>query len=172
MPQQNFNHNPYPQKIALKVMVLKYGNLLLGKTNKPAAKWDLPGGVMHPEENLQLAVTREVEKESGWLINNIRLFKINVYSDPLAEEDKSFEPVFVADGVRQSDNVEPAIKELKWFPLTALPEENELEAEHLETIRELAALLHEGKTLDLDRLPPLFPRHKAKKAGTLMLPVQ
>ena len=37
-------------------------------------------------------------------------------------------------------------------------------------IRELAKLVHDGKTLNLDQLPPVFNLKKARKSVVLMLP--
>jgi 8-oxo-dGTP diphosphatase len=165
------------QKVAVRAMVLNQGNLLVSKIDSSdqvfefdKGKWSLPGGILKHNDDLEAAVARGVLIHSGWQINSIRLYCINLYTDLENSEPSEIELIFIANAVNQTRNAEEMTDKLRWFPLTALPDRNEIISDHVDAIFSLAKMLHGGKTLNLDLLPPVFTKTKIRKGLPLLLP--
>lgn len=62
------------------VALLKQGGALLLERRSDAGRWGLIGGAVEPDESLHSALLREVEEETGILIQDYRLF--GTFSDP------------------------------------------------------------------------------------------
>lgn len=157
------------QEITISVLLLKYGKLLLQKKSA-TSEFDLLKGQIDPHEQLTAAIAREVLKISSWEVTNIRLLKINVYKDSKQLSGQSFELVFVVDAVKKQIDAENKHEELKWVPLNDVLDLPELDSEAKDNIKSLVDLIHKGKTLDLEHLPPVFSMKlpQASKAVDLL----
>ena len=98
--------------------------LLIVRKNEPCkGQWAFPGGFMNIDETAEAAAVRELQEETGILLDETDIFQVGAYTtvdrDPrervitiayLAEIDK---PV----AVKGTDDAANA----QWFPLDALP---------------------------------------------------
>jgi len=157
-------------QVAVKFLILKFGKLLL--SNDPEqGLWSLIGGNIITNENLHQAVNRISVAKSGWQADNIRFFKLNSFVD----EDGAYqgvhlhEIVFIVDAVKNILPAEKRIKNLRWFPLNDLPPSQELDFMDAGIIYAFKDLVHAGKTLDLERLPPAFNLKKFAEKSRLKL---
>jgi ADP-ribose pyrophosphatase YjhB (NUDIX family) len=143
------------QIVEVRFIISKFGKILLLKNNKDEfselGKWILPGGPVTINENLKQAVSRIIKDSSGWKTKDIRLFKIASFNDDSG--NILHEVVFIVEAVNKLADKE---KPTRWFTLNDLPDDMEISKDHREIIKEYKELVHKGKTLDLERLPPIF----------------
>ena len=150
--------SPGIRHITVNAIIIKDGEVLLGlRTAVPGltmletGKWALIGGFFDRDENLIQAIKREVMEESGWEIDNLQLFRINDKPNRVKDEDRqNVDVVFICDAIKQIGHQDREVKELKWFPLSALPpieeiafdhgQDLELYLEHLKNPRQLPIL--------------------------------
>lgn len=143
------------QIVEVRFLITKFGKILLLKNDKDVfseiGKWILPGGPVTINENLKQAVKRIILDTSGWKTKDVRLFKIATFKD---ESDNILhEIVFIVEAVKK---VSVEDNPTRWFTLNDLPDDMEITKDHREIIKEYKELVHKGKTLDLERLPPVF----------------
>lgn len=119
---------PGLRHVTVNAIVLKDGQVLMGLrasvpgiTMLEVGKWALLGGFFGFGENLESAVKREVMEESGWVIDDLKLFRINDNPDRPSEDRQNVDMVFIAQAIEQTGASDSEVKELKWFPLDALP---------------------------------------------------
>lgn len=68
------------RRVAACVIVMdRDGQILLHKRTD-SGQWSLPGGAIEPDETAAEAAAREVEEETGYVVEVVRL--VGVYSDP------------------------------------------------------------------------------------------
>ena len=157
-------------QVAVKFLILKFGKLLL-RNDPEQGIWSLTGGDIYTNENLHQAVNRITVAETGWQADNVRFFKLNSFID----EDGYYlgvqlhEIVFIVDAVKNILPAEKRIKNLRWFPLNHLPPSRELNFIDAEIIYAFKNLIHAGKTLDLENLPPAFKLKKIAAKSKLKL---
>jgi len=173
--KENISQIP-SQQLSVKVIVIKFGKLLLCKYSgnniaqlAEQGKWALLEVLMNVNENLSSAIFRDVLKKSGWMTKNIRLFQIKISSNKSDESEQMSEIVLIVDGIKQTLPPDGKIQGLRWFPLNDLPKPEGIATEHAEIIYALADLLHRGKTLDLEHLPPVFTLKGLKKNNFFQL---
>ncbi len=123
--------------ITVNAIVVKDNQILLGKrgtfAGKPileSGKWGLLGGFFGRDENLIQAVIREVMEESGWEINNLKLFRINDNPNRPMEDRQNVDIIFVANAVKQTGKSDEEVSNLQWFDLNKLPSKNEIAFDH------------------------------------------
>jgi len=143
------------QIVEVRFLITKYGKILFLKNEQDLfsemGKWILPGGPIKIDENLKQAVNRIVSDSSGWKTKDVRLFKIATFKD---ESDNILhEIVFIVEAVKKDHSIN---RPVRWFTLNDLPDYLEITKDHREIIKEYKELVHKGKTLDLERLPPVF----------------
>lgn len=156
------------QQISVKIMLIKYGKLLLQNTDE---QWSLIRGEISTEEALPQGLIREAKQACGWEINNIRLLRMNVYDDTeLTQISDKFELVFIVDAVKKlvTEDEKP-FRSLKWFPLSHLPKREFIDREDYESITALNELILKGKTIELESLPPVFDLKKQKSTKAIDL---
>jgi|GEM_PF-2819029 len=143
------------QIVEVRFLITKYGKILLLKNDKDPfselGKWILPGGPVTINENLKQAVNRIVCENSGWKTKDVRLFKIATFKD--ASDNILHEIVFIVEAIKKDHAIN---RPVRWFTLNDLPDQMEITKDHREIIKEYKELVHKGKTLDLERLPPVF----------------
>lgn len=139
-------------EVRAKFLIFKFGKLLL-KQESNLGKWSLIQGSMHSNVNLYKAIYLEVLKQSGWEIRNIRLFQINI--------NESIEIIFIIDAIKQTLQGDKKIAGFRWFQLNNLPKSENISTNDEDIIYSFAKLIHPGKTLDLEHLPPVFNPKKS-----------
>ena len=128
--------------VVVGVIIIKDGKVLLSKrgtyNGKPileSGKWSLIGGFADRDENLAGTAKREVMEETGWTINNIRLF--NIVDNPKRPKDNGRQNVsiiFIANAVHQTPVVTEEVTDLDWFDLDHLPPEKEMAFDHNDSL--------------------------------------
>lgn len=114
------------------VMILRNGNILLGKRHHDSAKadselhgegtWTMPGGKMNFGESFEDVIYRETFEETGIKVNEEKLILISLTND--ISEDAHFITIgFLCENFEGEPKImEPdEITEWKWFPLNKLP---------------------------------------------------
>lgn len=143
-------------EVRAKFLIFKFGKLLLRQESN-LGKWSLIQGSMHSNENLYKAIYTEVLIQSGWETRDIRLFQINI--------NENIEVIFIIDAIKQTLQGDKKISGFRWFQLNSLPKSEDISANDEDIIYAFAKLIHPGKTLDLEHLPPVF-NHKKSPRGT------
>lgn len=134
-------------------LVLKDNQLLLVKRTKKlleGGKWGLVGGYVDRDENLQQAVAREVEEETGYLVSNITLLTIRDNPDRPKEDRQNISFVFfchAGDKVSESDW---EVDDQQWFDFDDLPPETKIAFDHFKNIQ-----LYKQYTVEKFPLPVL-----------------
>lgn len=123
--------------VTVNAIVIRDNQILLGKrgtlNGKPileSGKWGLLGGFFGHKENLAQAVKREVMEESGWEINNLKLFRINDNPNRPFEDRQNVDIIFIANAVKQTGVSDEEVSHLQWFDLDKLPRKEEIAFDH------------------------------------------
>lgn len=123
--------------VTVNAIVVKGNQILLGKrgtlNGKPileSGKWGLLGGFFGRDESLIEAVKREVMEESGWKINNLKLFRINDNPHRPFEDRQNVDIIFIANAVKQTGVSDEEVSHLQWFDLDKLPSKDEIAFDH------------------------------------------
>ena len=98
--------------------------LLIRRGNEPfRGCWALPGGFMEMDETIECCAVRELQEETGILVDESRAVLVGVFSRP--GRDPRGRTVTVAYRVDLEEEVEVKgsddAAEARWFPLAALP---------------------------------------------------
>ena len=123
------NNKASLRHITVNAIVLKNNRVLLGKRGtfkgKPileSGKWGLLGGFFGRDENLVGAVKREVMEESGWKIDDLKLFRINDNPSRPKEDRQNVDIIFIANAIKQTGTSDEEVSQLQWFDLDKIPE--------------------------------------------------
>ncbi|PIW73215.1 hypothetical protein CO005_02605, partial [Candidatus Roizmanbacteria bacterium CG_4_8_14_3_um_filter_34_9] len=95
-----------------------------------SGKWGLLGGFFGRDEKLISAVKREVMEESGWEIENLKLFRINDSPKRPNEDRQNVDIIFIANAVKQAGKSDEEVSRLQWFDLDKLPSKEEIAFDH------------------------------------------
>lgn len=98
--------------------------LLIRRGNEPfRGCWALPGGFMEMDETIERCAVRELQEETGILVDESRAVLVGVFSRP--GRDPRGRTVTVAYRVDLEEEVDVKgsddAAEARWFPLAALP---------------------------------------------------
>lgn len=96
--------------------------LLIQRGNDPfKGHWALPGGYVEEGETIPTAAYRELQEETG--ITNTDLKQVGIYGDP-GRDPRGWTAtvVFVGQVSAPIAKAGDDAKEVKWFPINALPE--------------------------------------------------
>ena len=131
------NNKTSLRHITVNAIVVKNNKILLGKratfNGKPileSGKWGLLGGFFDRDENLTQAVIREVMEESGWEIENLKLFRINDNPNRPKEDRQNVDIIFITTAVKQIKTSDEEVSKLQWFDLDKLPKKEEIAFDH------------------------------------------
>lgn len=131
------NNKAFLRHVTVNAIVTKNNQVLVGKRGtlkgKPieeSGKWGLLGGFFNHKENLIQAVKREVMEESGWEIENLRLFRINDNPNRPKEDRQNVDIIFIANAVKQVGVSDEEVSHLQWFDLEKLPKKEEIAFDH------------------------------------------
>ncbi|MSO48244.1 MAG: NUDIX hydrolase [Thermoleophilia bacterium] len=130
----------YDAKPCAAVIVLDGAdNVLLGRRAREPMRglWDLPGGFCDPDEIPEACAVRELAEETGCLIAIDRFLGhlIDTYGH---DGDTTLNAIFVAHIIKGEPEPSDDVDALRWFPLSALPPDDELA---FRNTREALALL-------------------------------
>lgn len=149
---ENGNQNSL-RHVTVGCLVMKDGKILLGKRAQgllEAGKWCLLGGYVNRDETIEQAGIRESMEESGWAIQNLRLLRVNDNPDRPHEDRQNVDFIYVADAVEKTGEKDWESDEVVWYPLDALPPENEIAFDHMDSIA-----LYRKYLADPHAIPPL-----------------
>jgi ADP-ribose pyrophosphatase YjhB (NUDIX family) len=128
--------------VVVGVIIIKDKKVLLSKrgtyNGKPileSGKWSLIGGFVDRDENLIGTAKREVMEETGWTIDDVRLF--NIIDNPQRPRDNERQNVsiiFLANAVHQTPIITEEVTDLKWFDLDHLPLEKKIAFDHNDSL--------------------------------------
>lgn len=127
--------------VIVDTLVIKDGKILLAKRGtfkgKPileTGKWGLVGGFVDRDETVEQAVHREVEEETGLKLQKCILLRINDRPDRPREDRQNISFVFIAEAVGVTRDNSEEVRELKWFDLDSIPDQNEIAFDGAENI--------------------------------------
>lgn len=142
--------------ITVNAIVIKNNQILLGKrgtfNGKPipeSGKWGLLGGYFNRDENLTQAIKRETMEESGWEINDLRLFRINDNPNRPREDRQNVDMIFLANAVKQIKTSDEEVSKLQWFDLDKLPAKQEIAFDHGDSLELYKKYLKEKFSLPI-----------------------
>ena len=69
-------------------------------------------------------------EESGWEINDLKLFRINDNPNRPMEDRQNVDIIFIANAVKQTGKSDEEVSHLKWFDLEKLPTKEEIAFDH------------------------------------------
>jgi 8-oxo-dGTP diphosphatase len=113
-----------------KILLGKRGTYMHGKPLLEAGKWAMLGGFLGRDESLEQALKREVQEESGWIIDNLKLFHVKDNPDRPAEDRQNIEFVFVANAVEKVSESDEEVTNLEWFSVDELPAKEMIAFDH------------------------------------------
>jgi ADP-ribose pyrophosphatase YjhB (NUDIX family) len=150
------NNKASLRHVTINAIVVKDNQVLLGKrgvlNGKPileSGKWGLLGGFFDRDENLIQAVKREVMEESGWEINDLKLFRINDNPNRPKEDRQNVDIIFIAKAVKQIKTSDEEVSKLQWFDLDKLPTKEEMAFDHGDSIELYKKYLKEKTNLPI-----------------------
>ena len=127
--------------ITVNAIIVKDNQILFGKRDtfngKPileSGKWGLIGGFFDRNENLVQAVKREVLEESGWEINDLKLFRINDNPNRPKEDRQNVDIIFIANAVKQTKTSDEEVSKLQWFDIDKPPAKDEIAFDHGDSV--------------------------------------
>lgn len=128
--------------VTVNAIVVKENKILLGKRGTykgkkihEAGKWGLLGGFFNRDETLIECIKREVMEESGWKIDNLRLFRINDSPfRPKEENRQNVDIIFIANAEEQVGGSDEEVSPLEWFDLDDTPPIDQIAFDHGDSI--------------------------------------
>ncbi len=123
--------------VVIDAIILKEGKILLVKRAEKlieGGKWALVGGFVEQNENLKQAAEREILEESGYKVNDLRLFTIIDNPHRKNEDRQNISFVFICESKEKIGESDWEVTEQKWFDVDNLPSE-EVAFDHLEIIQ-------------------------------------
>lgn len=131
------NNKTSLRHITVNAIVTRNNQILLGQRGtfhgKPileSGKWGLLGGFFDRDENLVQAVKREVLEESGWIVDNLKIFRINDNPNRPKEDRQNVDIIFIADAIKQTKTSDEEVSRLQWFDIEKLPNIEEIAFDH------------------------------------------
>lgn len=124
--------------VVVDAVAIKNNKILLGKrashlTNP--GKYCLPGGFLNRDEEAEQAVLRELQEETGYVGEVVKLLRVVDNPNRKGEDRQNVSFVYlinVGEKVSEPDN---ETKAAVWFPLDQLPQEEDIAFDHYEIIK-------------------------------------
>ena len=134
---ENGNQNSL-RHVTVGCLVVKDGEILLGKRAEgllEAGKWCLLGGYANRDETTAETGIRESMEESGWVVENLRLLRINDNPNRPHEDRQNIDFIYIADAVEKTGEPDWESAEVRWFPLDGLPPSGDIAFDHEDSIQ-------------------------------------
>lgn len=109
-------------------LVLKNDKILLVKRANglpEGGKWGLVGGFVERNETLEEAVKREIFEETGYTVDSTTLLRINDNPNRPREDRQNISFVYFCFAGEKNGVADKESDSQEWFPLSALPPEDE-----------------------------------------------
>jgi ADP-ribose pyrophosphatase YjhB (NUDIX family) len=123
--------------VVVDTIVVKDGKILLVKRTAKLLegnKWGLVGGFVDRDETTKQAVAREALEETGWKVENIRLFKINDNPIRPQEDRQNIAFVYVCEAAEKVGEGDWESDECRWFDLDDVPGRETVAFDHFDHI--------------------------------------
>jgi len=131
------NNKASLRHVTVNTIVVKDEQILFGKRGTlngkliaESGKWGLLGGFFDRDENLIQAAKREVMEESGWEIDDLKLFRINDNPNRPMEDRQNVDIIFIANAIKQTGKSDEEVSHLQWFDFDKLPAKEEIAFDH------------------------------------------
>lgn len=127
-------------------IVVKNGEILLAKRAEgllEAGKWCFVGGYVDRDETTEEAGIRETMEESGWVIRNLTLLRVNDNPNRPHEDRQNIDFIYMAEAVEKTGEKDWESDEVRWFNLSSLPPSEEIAFDHEESINLYKKYLNE-----------------------------
>src|SRR5438445_4688465 len=98
--------------------------LLLDHVLRPVSGWGVPGGFLNFGEQAEAAFRREVQEETGLIVNDVSIHRIRTFK-------RHIEIMFLAKTTGKGEVRSREITELPWFDVEKLPPEMSLDMQFL-----------------------------------------
>jgi len=134
---ENGNHASL-RHVVVDNLVLQGDQILLVKRATQlmeGGKWGLVGGFVDRDETIKQAAAREIMEETGYEVTDITLFRIIDTPHRLGEDRQNIAFVHLCVAGQRTGTPDWESTEVRWFPLSALPEEREFAFDHYSNIR-------------------------------------
>src|SRR5262245_43895771 len=131
-------HKASLRHVVVDNLVLQSDRLLLVKRAdrlSEGGKWGLVGGFVDRDETIKQAVAREIMEETGYEVADITLFRIIDTPNRPNEDRQNIAFVHLCVAGQRTGTPDWESSEVRWFPLSALPEEREFAFDHYSNIR-------------------------------------
>lgn len=124
--------------VIVDALIIKDEKILLAKRSpklfKEGGKWDLIGGFMDRDEDLEEALRREVLEEVGYKLKEIKLFTVINRPDREGSDWQNVAFFYVCAPAEKVGEMDWESTEVKWFDLNKIPSKEELAFDHYEII--------------------------------------
>jgi len=133
-------------------IVLRGDELLLVKRTAKlleGGKWGLAGGYVDRDETLAQAAEREVFEETGWKVKGLTLLTIRDNPDRPKEDRQNISFVYFCQAARQTGKPDWESDEIRWFPITDVPPQQEMAFDHAGNIDLYKKYLRENLDLPI-----------------------
>jgi len=143
---ENGNQNSL-RHVTVGCLVMKDDQILLAKRAEgllEAGKWCLLGGYADRDETTEETGIRESMEESGWVVNNLRLLRINDNPNRPHEDRQNIDFIYIADAVEETGEKDWESEEVRWFSLDNLPSSDEIAFDHEDSIQLYRKYLNES----------------------------
>ena len=133
---ENGNENSLRHAVVDTVVIDGDKILLVKRTGKSLEgnKWALPGGYVERDETIKEAAAREVLEETGYQVKDITLLTIRDNPDRPKEDRQNISFVFIGQVDKKVGEFDGEIDDVQWFPLSGLPNEEEVAFDHYKNI--------------------------------------
>jgi 8-oxo-dGTP diphosphatase len=125
--------------VTVDALVVQDSKILLVKRAENSllegGKYALPGGYVDRNENLEQAIKRELNEETGYEVLDVILFRINDNPHRKGEDRQNIDFVYLVKNVKKVSESDDEVSEVKWFELDHLPIEDKFAFDHYENIK-------------------------------------
>lgn len=131
-------HHAALRHVVVDNLVLERDRILLVKRAPrliEGGKWGLVGGFVERDETIRQAAAREILEETGYEVTDMTLFRIIDGPNRQGEDRQNVAFVHLCTAGRQTGAPDQESTEVRWFPLSALPEERAFAFDHYGNIR-------------------------------------
>lgn len=130
-------NNAALRHVVVEALIIKDNKILLEKRAPEllcGGKYAIVGGYMERDENLEEALARETLEETGYIIKILSLLRVKDRPDRPQEDRQNISFVYITEPIEKIQDADAESTEVTWFPLNALPPENQFAFDHYEDI--------------------------------------
>lgn len=124
--------------VVVEALIIKDDKVLLVKRAPEllcGGKYAIVGGYMERNETLEGALSRETLEETGYTIKILSLLRVKDSPDRPQEDRQNISFVYITEPIEKVQYADAESTEVTWFPLNALPPEDQFAFDHYEDIQ-------------------------------------